>query len=213
MKFISKDMHSEILADKQRKLLPLIKAFSKGFYMVGGTATALHIGHRRSIDFDLFTTHDIKRRSIRNRIEKEGFAVESVLYEAFDQLHVIVNSVKITFFSFPYDVVHPVDFEGIIPIPTLLDLAAMKTYALGGRAKWKDYVDLYCILKDYHDLKEISSRATENFSGNFNEKLFREQLCYFDDIDYSEKVEYVGEEIDDETIKIFLTDIATTRFE
>ncbi|MCD6152547.1 MAG: nucleotidyl transferase AbiEii/AbiGii toxin family protein [Syntrophobacterales bacterium] len=206
-------MHDNILTNEQRNLLPLIKAFSKDYYLVGGTAIALHIGHRRSIDFDLFTGIDIKRRSIRDRIEKDGFAIESVLYEAFDQLHVIVNSVKITFFNFPYGVQHPIDFEGIIRIPALLDLAAMKTYALGGRAKWKDYVDLYFILKDYHDLKKISSRAAEIFGNSFNAKLFREQLCYFDDIDYSEKIEYVGEEIDDETIKMFLRNIATTRFE
>ena len=156
-------MHNNILTNEQRKLLPLIKAFSEDYYLVGGTAIALHIGHRRSIDFDLFTEDDIKRSGIRNRIAKDGFALESVLYEAFDQLHVIVNSVKITFFNFPYDVVHPIDFEGIIRVPALLDLAALKTYALGGRAKWKDYVDLYFILKNYHDLKNISSRATEIF--------------------------------------------------
>ena len=206
-------MYHNILTDEQRKLLPLIKAFSKEYYLVGGTAIALHIGHRRSIDFDLFTDIDIKRRSIRNRIEKDGFAIESVLYEAFDQLHVIVNSVKITFFNFPYEVVHPIDFEGIIRIPALLDLAAMKTYALGGRAKWKDYVDLYFVLKDYHNFKKISSRATEIFGNSFNGKLFREQLCYFDDIDYSEKVEYVGEEIEEIKIKEFLSDIATMPFE
>ena len=206
-------MHNDILTDKQRKLLPLIKGFSKDYYLVGGTAIALHIGHRRSIDFDLFTGDDIKRRNIRNQIEKDGFAIESVLYEAFDQLHVIVNSVKITFFNFPYEVVHPIDFQGIIRIPALLDLAAMKTYALGGRAKWKDYVDLYFVLKDYHNLKKISSRAAEIFGNNFNAKLFREQLCYFDDIDYSEKVEYVGEEIEENKIKEFLSDIATMRFE
>ena len=80
-------MHNDVLTDEQRKLLPLIKTFSKDYYLVGGTAIALHIGHRRSIDFDLFTGSDIKRRSIRNRIEKDGFAIESVLYEAFDQLH------------------------------------------------------------------------------------------------------------------------------
>ena len=137
-------MHNNILTDEQRKLLPLIKTFSKDYYLVGGTAIALHIGHRRSIDFDLFTGNDIKRRSIRNRIEKDG---------------------------------------------------------------------LYFVLKDYHDLRKISSKATEIFGNSFNSKLFREQLCYFDDIDYSEKVEYVGEEVDDETIKIFLTDIATKPFE
>ncbi len=45
----------------------------------------------------------------------------------------------------------------------LLDLAAMKTYALGGRAKWKDYVDLYFILKAQYDLRELSARATKIF--------------------------------------------------
>jgi hypothetical protein len=205
-------MHTEILSDKQKALIPLIKAFAKDFYMVGGTAIALHIGHRRSIDFDLFTTQDIRRGNIRNRIGKEGLALEGVLYEAFDQLHVLVNSVKITFFNFPYAVAHPVDFDGIIKMPELLDLAAMKMYALGGRAKWKDYVDLYCILKGYHDLKAVSSRAKEIFGTGINEKLFREQLCYFDDIDYSEKVEYIGRELDDELIKLFLTEEATTPF-
>ena len=209
---ILKDMHREILTEEQRKLLPLIRSFSNDYYLVGGTAIALYIGHRRSIDFDLFTTQDIKRKSIRNLIEKSGFAVDNLLYEAFDQMHVVVNSVKITFFNFPYKIVGSMDFDGIIKIPPLLDLAAMKTYALGGRAKWKDYVDLYFILKDQHYLRELSDRAAEIFGTYFNEKLFREQLCFFDDIDDSEKVEYIGDEIDEKKIKKFLVDIALTKF-
>ena len=205
-------MYSDVLADEQRNLLPLIRSFSNDFFLVGGTAISLYIGHRRSIDFDLFTEADIKRQSIRNLIKKSGFAVENLLYEAFDQMHVIVNSVKITFLNFPYKIVCPIDFDGIIKIPSLLDLAAMKTYALGGRAKWKDYVDLYFVLKDHYDLKELSARATEIFSGYFNEKLFREQLCFFDDIDYSEKIEYIGDEIDEEEIRSFLVYIATAQF-
>ena len=205
-------MHSEILTNEQNELLPLIKSFSKDYYLVGGTAIALYLGHRRSIDFDLFTTRDIKRKSIRNLIDKSGFAVDNLLYEAFDQIHIVINSVKITFFNFPYEIDHPMVFNGIIKIPTLLDLAAMKTYALGGRAKWKDYVDLYYILKDHHDLKELSVRATEIFGTYFNEKLFREQLCFFDDIDFSEKVEYMGDEINEEEIKKVLVDTATTKF-
>ena len=205
-------MHSEVLTEEQRKLLPLIRLFSNDYYLVGGTAIALYIGHRRSIDFDLFTTQDIKRKSIRNLIDKSGFTVDNLLYEAFDQIHLVVNSVKITFFNFPHKIVHSMDFDGIIKIPTLLDLAAMKTYALGGRAKWKDYVDLYFILKDQYDLRELSARAMEIFGTYFNEKLFREQLCFFDDIDYSEKVEYIGDEINDEEIRKFLVDIAMTQF-
>ncbi len=86
-------MHSEVLINQQRELLPLIKSFSKDYYLVGGTAIALHIGHRRSIDFDLFTTRDIKRKSIRNLIDKSGFKVENLLYEAFDQIHLVIKSV------------------------------------------------------------------------------------------------------------------------
>ena len=204
-------MHSEILTKEQQELLPLIKLFSKKYYLVGGTAIALNIGHRRSIDFDLFTDQDIKRKSIGNVIEKSGFKVEKLLYEAFDQMHVIINSVKITFFNFSHEI-HPViDFNGIIGIPSLLDLAAMKTYALGGRAKWKDYVDLYFILKDHFDLKALSARAEEIFGVYFNEKLFREQLCYFDDVDHSEKVDYMGNDIPEKQIKKYLIDIATSK--
>ena len=47
-------MHREILDENQLNLLPLLKNFKREFYLVGGTAIALHIGHRASIDFDLF---------------------------------------------------------------------------------------------------------------------------------------------------------------
>ena len=141
-------MHSEVLTKEQKELLPLIKVFSNSYFLVGGTAIALYIGHRRSIDFDLFTNQDIKRKNIKNLVEKYGFRVEKLLYEAFDQIHVVINTVKITFFSFPYKINPEINYNEIISVPSLLDLAAMKTYALGGRAKWKDYVDLYFILKD-----------------------------------------------------------------
>ncbi len=89
----------------------------------------------------------------------------------------------------------------------------MKAYALGGRAKWKDYVDLYFIMRDHYTLKEISGKAKEIFKTFFNEKLFREQLSYFKDIDHSEKVEYVGEEVKDEVIEKGLIEKAISRFE
>jgi hypothetical protein len=205
-------MHKEVLSKEQLELLPLIKLFSREYYLVGGTAIALHIGHRRSIDFDLFTNKNLKRRRIKNIIEKSKYPVQDILYENHEQMHLIVNSVKITFFNFSTKISPPVDFEGIIKIPTLLDLSAMKAYALGGRAKWKDYVDLYFIMKDHYALKEISTRAKEIFEAFFNEKLFREQLSYFKDIDYSEKLEYMGTETKDEVIKKFLIDKAITPF-
>ncbi len=205
-------MHKHVLTQQQIELLPLIKEFAKEFYLVGGTAIALHIGHRRSIDFDLFTNQEIKRKRIKRLVEQHQFPTIEILYEAYDQLHIVVNSVKMTFFQFPHQIQHPENFEDDIQIPTLLDLAAMKAYALGGRAKWKDYVDLYFLLNDHFSLQEISQQTKNLFGTFFNPKLSREQLAYFKDIDYREQVEFVGAEISEDEIKAFLTEIALTPF-
>jgi hypothetical protein len=117
--------------------------------------------------------------------------------------------VKITFFYFPFPVKAIVDFDGYIKIPDLLTLAAMKAYALGRRAKWKDYVDIYFILRDHYDVATIGNKAIEIFGGNFNTKLFREQLCYFDYINYSEEVEYlIPSPPSDDEVKRFLIERA-----
>ena len=122
------------------------------------------------------------------------------------------NSVKVTLFSYPYQIAFPSHFDKIISLPELLDLAAMKAFALGRRAKWKDYVDLYFILKNHYGLRQISGRTFKIFGKLFSEKLFRQQLCFFNDINYSEKVEFVSDAVSDEEMKMFLTDIATTPF-
>ncbi len=87
-------------------------------------------------------------------------------------------------------------------MPDLLTLAAMKVFALGQRAKWKDYADLYFIMKDYHSFEEISKKAGKLFGPEFNEKLFRIQLAYFNDVNYSEPIEFLpGFEVSEEKIK------------
>ncbi len=177
--------------------------------MVGGTAVALHLGHRKSIDFDLFLSKSFSHESIRGILERSK--------QKWDALHVsneynmtgVIWGVKCTFFSFPFDIMAEMDFEWVIKIPNLLTLGAMKAYALGRRAKWKDYVDLYFILRKHHGVHEISMKAREIFGWNFNTKLFREQLCYFDTIDYSEEVEYlIPNPPTDEEIKKFLIEKA-----
>jgi hypothetical protein len=93
-------------------------------------------------------------------------------------------------------------------MPSLLSLASMKAYALGKRAKWKDYVDLYFIFKK-HSFGEVVNKAIEIFGQEFNEKLFREELAYFDDIDYTEQIDYMkGFEVRDETVKKNLSEIS-----
>ena len=85
----------------------------------------------------------------------------------------------------------------------------MKAYALGRRSKWKDYVDLYFLLKNHFTLAEISDCANDLFGDLYSEKMFRAQLCYFEDIDYTEAVEYIVKDPPtEERIKATLTDIS-----
>ena len=183
-------MHTEILSIEQKSLLDWAKQFKREFYLVGGTAIALYIGHRKSIDFDLFKLKSVNSRKCMTAVSKSGFPY-SVLFRDVDQIHFIVNGVKVTFFQYPYEIIAKQDVEGVFRVPALLDLAAMKAFALGRRSKWKDYVDLYFLLKDHFRLEQICTRATEIFGGEFSEKLFRAQLCYFEGVDYSEDVDWL----------------------
>lgn len=198
-------MHKEILSEKQQELLPLIRQFSREYYLAGGTAVALHIGHRRSIDFDLFKFSSVNHKKNIDKIAASRLPYEVTWREA-GQMNVTVGDVKLTFLEYPFRVEARTKFKDIIRIPELIDLAAMKAYALGRRSKWKDYVDLYFILKHYFSVGQISARASEIFDQLFSEKLFRTQLNYFDDVDYSEQIKYVDAPVPEEEIRAFLTE-------
>jgi len=200
-------MHKEIFSGNQLDLLPLVKQFVREFYLVGGTAIALHLGHRRSIDFDLFKHTKFNAKKIVTRIDDTGFS-NTITRRVAEQLNVTIHNVKFTFFEFPFKIEANDKFEDILRLPKLLDLAAMKAYALGRRSKWKDYVDLYFILRDYFSVNEVAKKANDIFDQMFSEKLFRAQLAYFKDIDYSEPVEYLSTAIPEEEIKSFLIDKA-----
>lgn len=205
-------MFLNILDQNQTDLLPVVTNFKKEFYMVGGTAIALHIGHRRSIDFDLFKCGTIKPKAITKKFEEKKEKI-LVTLNIDGQLNLVCRNVKFTFFEYEFEIPHEVKVDNYITIPSLLDLAAMKAYALGRRSKWKDYTDLYFILKNNYTIATISERANELFKDLFSEKLFRGQLNYFVGINYDEHIEYLpGFEVPDTEIKSFLIDTALTGF-
>ncbi len=205
-------MHLEIFNAEQQQLLPLLSTFKKEFYMVGGTAIALHIGHRLSVDFDLFKNGIIRPKKIIDQFKKNKEALVVTLNRE-GQLNLVCRDVKFTFFNFEYDVPHPIIIEKSITIPDLLDLAAMKAFAMGLRSKWKDYVDLYFIIKEHYNITEISTRTTELFGQLFSEKLFRGQLNYFEGISFDEPVDFMpGFEVSEQEVKAFLIDAALTGF-
>jgi hypothetical protein len=200
-------MHLSILSETQKQLLPFVKTLRKEYYLVGGTAIALYIGHRMSIDFDLFKKSNVHRAKLNKALQTANIDFQLIFADT-ESFHILASSVKMTFFQYPFDIPSTPQLEGI-RLPSLLDLAAMKAYALGRRAKWKDYVDLYFILRDFYTLQEITERTQVLFEGVFSPKLFRQQLCYFEDIDYTEEVSFLdGFAVQDVEIKAFLTNIA-----
>lgn len=194
-------MHSEVLSEQQMNLLPLVGAFGHEFGLVGGTAVALHIGHRESIDFDLFTPEPFDTAKVKRKI-KGATDIDRTIRDETGQYTIIVQGVQMTFFHYPYPIEYSHEFDEHIHLPDLKTLAAMKLFALGRRAKWKDYVDVYFILRDHHTLGEISEHAVAIFGNEYNEKLIREQLSYFDDVNYTEQVVYrPGYAVADDVVK------------
>jgi hypothetical protein len=197
-------MYPEILSAKQNGLLPFMKHFRREFYLVGGTAIALQLGHRRSIDFDMFKFTPFRTKKILDRFDANKYHY-LVTRRVNNQLNLTVRHVKITFFEYPYPVEAAIDFEKTFRMPDLLTLSAMKAFALGRRAKWKDYVDLYFLLKSNFRIKDIVRKAQLLYGQEFSEKLFRSQLSYHADIDYTETVEFMeGYQIDAGEIKAYL---------
>lgn len=194
-------INKEILTENQIKLLPVLKTFSRSFGLVGGTAIALQIGHRRSVDFDMFSLSKFNNTRIKNKI-LESVKIDEILVNRLDELTFVARGVKLTFFRYIYEITYSVNLDPRIKMPDLLTLAAMKAFALGQRSKWKDYVDLYFIMRDFCGISEIVKKGEELFGGEFNDKLFAMQVGYFDDIRYNEAVEFMpGFEVPEEEIK------------
>lgn len=189
-------VYLNILSKEQEEILPIIQHFQKDYVLVGGTSIALQIGHRESIDFDLFTFKNKNQFKTIDELQKICKYQIIKLRELKNQSHFIINGVKVTFFNFPYKIDSTILLDKI-KSPNLLVLAAMKAFALGGRAKWKDYVDLYFVLKNGIKMKEIILKAKELFNSEkstvFTEKIFLEQLTYYNDVSYEEEVIYTIE--------------------
>src|SRR3989344_8475110 len=148
-------MHLEALTSNTRKIWPKLSSFSD-FLLAGGTALALQIGHRASVDFDFFSGEKLLP-SLLSRLDKtfKDSEIKIVLNSA-GQLTVLVEGVSVTFLTYQFPMFHPpIDFEGVKMLP-IIEIAATKAYVLGRRATYKDYVDLYFVTSEGRgSLKEI----------------------------------------------------------
>jgi hypothetical protein len=175
-------MHTEALTEEALKLFPALTAFDD-FYLAGGTALALQIGHRLSIDFDLF--HDSQIDRVLLAKVKTVFSdtrVEPVINNP-DELTTFVGSVKMTFLSYPFPLVEQLVSVGGLRMLSIREIGATKAYTIGRRGTFKDYVDLYFIIAEHHaSLEEIIAMAERKFGSEFNSRLFTEQLLFMDDV-------------------------------
>lgn len=203
-------MHKEVLYKNQIEIISILEIFNKSFYLAWWTAIALILWHRKSLDFDLFSSKQIDKNKIVKKLKENDFKISRILVDnSKDELSLIISWVKITFLYYPFDIKleNTNKFEKI-KLPTIETLWAMKFYTLWRRWKRKDYVDIYSILKSGISFNNISKLTESIFKWAYNEKLLREQLCYFDDIDFSEEVDYIWENIWEDEIKSFLENIS-----
>ncbi len=178
-------MYFEKVLDKQRlRLLPCFGQLPDNFYLTGGTALSLQLGHRTSYDFDFFTPDSFDSAHLLEELTNsvfKGLGVK-VVQKAENTLDVIIDGqVKASFLRYRYKLVYPLIKERHVNISDIRDIAATKLVAAGQRSTQRDFFDLYFILKQI-SLKEIFEIAQKKYS-NFNNLHYLKSLTYFEDCD------------------------------
>jgi hypothetical protein len=178
-------MHREVLTKAADELFGSLSRFA-GYYLAGGTALALQLGHRVSVDFDLFCADDISP-SLLAQVQRVFAAGVSPLVNNSDELTITVQGVKVTFLKYPFPVLEPFVVYEQVPLLSVREIAATKAYTIGRRGSLKDYVDLYFVLAEGHaSLIDIIEMAEKKYGAEFNSRLFLEQLVYLGDLDDAE---------------------------
>lgn len=174
-------LHYGILAPERKEILPKLAAFKAQFYLAGGTALALQIGHRDSLDFDFFSRENIDTVKLFDRIN-ETFAGSEIIktQEEKNTLSVNVGQVKLSFLTYPYELVDELIEAEFLNLASIKDIAGMKLSAITSRSTLKDYVDLYFILKQY-TLEELLNFCKDKFP-KLDIGLVLKSLVYFDDL-------------------------------
>ena len=201
-------MHQEAITSKAGELLSALTKFSriKDFYLVGGTALALQIGHRISVDLDWFGQKPLPKNLLSSL--KKFFPGRKILVDVLktEELTIRIDGVQITFLHYPFPWVDkPVNGDGF-NLASIKQIAVMKAQTINRRAAFKDYVDLYFVVRDIDvSLQEIIRAAGNAFKEEFNSRLFLEQLVYMEDIAET-GVDFLAEKAGKKEIQKFFED-------
>lgn len=174
-------MHLSVLSSKQKKLLKELGFLKKyGFYLAGGTALALQIGHRTSVDFDFYTKKKFNSQQLREEFDKKFKRVREI-YIAEDTLGLEVNSLGVSFFRYLYSLIGLYCEIEDTHLASLEDIAAMKILAISQRGRRRDFIDIYFLMRLF-DLEQIIEFVRKKYP-EFNIYVGLQGLTYFKDAD------------------------------
>ncbi len=183
----------DILPPPQLQLWPELEKVPSGFVLYGGTAIALRLGHRDSVDFDFFS--DVSLDDAGKNAILSMFNVGGVLQNAPDTLtfSAIVDGqpVKLSFFGGLRNgcVSAPeMTDDGMVCVASLDDLLAHKLKAIHDRAEGKDYQDIAVMLMDGQSLARGLAAKETLFGASVPSMITLKALTYFDDVSEPERV-------------------------
>ncbi|OGK30097.1 hypothetical protein A3I56_03215 [Candidatus Roizmanbacteria bacterium RIFCSPLOWO2_02_FULL_43_10] len=174
-------LHHEILDKDRKKILQDLLPFFSDFILAGGTGLALQIKHRKSFDFDLFSHHEIQMQFAQK--VKKALDIHQVSENSTDELTVFTErDIKISFLYYPFGEKFIVNQSEGIRLYSPESIAVQKAYTIGRRGAYRDYFDIYTLLSNnIITLNDLLKKAQNIYGSLFNDRLFLEQLTYFDD--------------------------------
>lgn len=185
-------MYKETLYAKTEQVLENIEENSilRKFYLAGGTALALQLGHRKSIDLDWFAEDYPKHEQIKQAFPNYA---PIIMHESHGTIDMVINDVKISFLEYKYPLLEPlIKFEGI-EMASIIDIACMKISAISSRGSKKDFVDLYCVMQTT-PLSQILEYFHQKFEKvSYQENHILKSLVYFEDAEEDPEPEYLAD--------------------
>jgi len=171
----------EVLDAKGRAALDAhaASAHAEGFHLAGGTALALQLGHRRSVDFDWFRATEFDPLELAQRLVARGvpFTIGST---ARATLHGSVDGTRVSFLEFRYPLLAPLVDGGAFRLAGLRDIGAMKLSAIAQRGARKDFFDLVALVRAGLALPDLLDAYQRRFAVRDVAHVLT-ALTYFDD--------------------------------
>lgn len=175
-------------------------SLKKHYYLAGGTACALHFGHRLSYDLDFFSQNPLNPQEIAAQLYPLGKLI--IDQNDDDTMLGFLDEVKISFFIYPYPLLEvPEPYESV-QIASKKDLACMKLEVVSSRGSKRDFIDLYQIAQEYPLSKQFEWFTKKYQGTNISTTHVLKSLTYFVDAE-AEPMPIMNFEVDWETVKRF----------